>query len=457
MLAKYTTFLVRRALFRRASLLRAVSFGSSPLRQNTYLEANSELSYLSPGRKTIGTPPLRLDDESARNDWDADVQESIWERKAPVDRWDTVRIHNTPSWARVDEVLDLVMFGPIYRIDDSVENGSRVITLTFYHHHVAKAFYQDVAANKVDFYGRRLSFSCEWSGRPEIKRPFPSRALRINQSVSEEFLAENMSSYGPIDRIIIPSNGRAYVHYLSTKSCALAMKALRQNGIDASFTPDRCVIAGSTRATAIANRSRTVMLDCIPPDTSVADICDQIRGGSLERINFQPQNGTAFVHFVHDTSAVSFFRYALYRDLMVNERRVAARFVPTSVQMPRFMRDQIQLGATRCLAVLGIVDPEKLREESQRYGTVERVSVSESTYETYVSFTHVSQAVMALRRLPAKVDYPVVFIRDPCEEQYEEEIKEAAALQAEITSLLAPPGGETFDLPPEMYIDSYYR
>jgi len=208
---------------------------------------------------------------------------------------------------------------------------------------------------------------------------------------------------------------------------------------------DRCKVAESAKNAGLSKRSRTVLLSYIPPKTSVADICDQIRGGALEKVSFVRRSGVAFVSFLTHTSATSFFQRAVYRGLFINNTRLHAQFVPESPQLPSFLLEHIRLGASRCLGIVdaNVLQASALLKECERYGTVERISISQPT--STVTFTHLLHAIKASRLLPSQEPYKglqIVFIKDPCAAPYPADVEEAAALQAEIASLLVPPAND---------------
>jgi hypothetical protein len=149
-------------------------------------------------------------------------------------RRDTVCIQDIPSRALIREVLDLVLVGPIFHVDDSIQYDSRVVTITFFNHNDALAFYRDATENKLVLYGHHLGLS--WGKGPRSNfLPKYSRAM-ILPVLKEENTLENMRSFGPIDRIQIVRDSeptderrrasvaqkrgeRANIHFLSVAAC----------------------------------------------------------------------------------------------------------------------------------------------------------------------------------------------------------------------------------------------
>ncbi|KAJ7762771.1 hypothetical protein DFH07DRAFT_813397 [Mycena maculata] len=380
-----------------------------------------------------------------RREYDTRASDSSWEQTPLAGPWRTISIHNTPTEAPIKEVLDLVTFGPIFLVEDSVIDGSRVVSLTFFDSDTALAFYREATNNRFIFHGRPLKFS--WGQGPDPPRLNwkASRALLLIPGINRltTGLTSYMTRFGPVDRIqVVKEDGRAdrvYVNFLDVASCRRAVEHLQTQGFDVKTVADRCRAAGMARTTALEKRSRTVVLSDIPRSASVADVCDQIRGGALHEINYIPRSEVAFVYFLKHSSAASFLHHTIYRGIMVNNKRISAQFVPESPELPPFLLEHVRLGASRCLGIQGVVDPNMLREDCKQYG-VERVFTSELT--TTVAFTHLDEAIKASRLLPYKERYiglKMVFLPDPCAGPFHEEVEEATALQAEIASLLIPP------------------
>ncbi|KAJ7477189.1 hypothetical protein B0H11DRAFT_2030156 [Mycena galericulata] len=390
-----------------------------------------------------------------------------WEQTPFEGRWDTVCIHNAPPEASISDVLDVVLFGPIFHAEDYTQDGSRVVALTFFDPAVALAFYQDATSNKFIFYGNRLEFSWGKGPSPPQNPWTASRAMMfvgVDRLGTEETLPSILNRIGPFDRFQIVRQAermdRGYINWLSVSTCQRAVQYLRKEGFTVSLITDRCKVAGSARNAGMRNRSRTVLLLNIPPMTSVADLGDQIRGGALERIIFIPKSGVAYVHFLSHTSAAAFLRYAMYQGIVVNNQRLRAEFKTESQPLPPHVLHSVAMGASRCLRLQGAaVDQDTLWKGCRQYGTIENVSTSGST--STVTFTHLAEAIKASRLLTSKEPFQglqVDFIEDPCAKPFPREIEDAEALQAEIASLLLPPEvTESVAQPPDTPRSSEYR
>ncbi|KAJ7667578.1 hypothetical protein DFH06DRAFT_1182919 [Mycena polygramma] len=355
-----------------------------------------------------------------------------------------VSIRNIAPEVPICEVLDIVLGGPLFHVDDSVQNGSRVITLTFYHLSGARAFFNDATSREIDIHGRQPQFSLTTGTAPKWNSHL-SRSIVIwdqGRLGTIEDISNYMYQYGPVDRVALMKEkgaDRAFVNFLSAVSGARAAEELRKAGAEAYLVNDRCLVTANFRTLALKTQSRTVKLLGIPRQTPFSELCDQIRGGALHRINYTPEEGVAFVHFVEHDSAAYFFQHVVYQGIILRRKRLSAVFLEKSEKLATFMREHVELGATRCLGIQGVLNPDMLRNDCLRYGNIERMTFSESM--SVVSFTNIQQAVRASRMLPSKVGYmglKMTFMADPCAEPYVKDMDDAAALQAEVASLLVP-------------------
>ncbi len=143
----------------------------------------------------------------------------------------TVYVGNLPATASVDELLNLVHFGPLESIRVLPEKSC--VFLSFLDGATAAAFHADALIKKLSLHGQELKIG--W-GKPS---PVPSQvALAIQQSnasrnvylggldenVTEEQLRVDLSRFGLIDQVkIVRDKNIGFVHFLSistaTKVC----------------------------------------------------------------------------------------------------------------------------------------------------------------------------------------------------------------------------------------------
>lgn len=135
----------------------------------------------------------------------------------------TVYVGNLPSTASVDELLNLVHFGPLESIRVLPEKSC--VFLSFLDAGTAAAFHADATIKKLSLHGQELKIG--W-GKPS---PVPSQvALSIQQSnasrnvyiggldenMTEEQLRDDLSRFGLIDQVkIVRDKNIGFVHFLS--------------------------------------------------------------------------------------------------------------------------------------------------------------------------------------------------------------------------------------------------
>lgn len=143
----------------------------------------------------------------------------------------TVYVGNLPATASVDELLNLVHFGPLESIRVLPEKSC--VFLSFLDGATAAAFHADALIKKLSLHGQDLKIG--W-GKPSA---VPSQvALAIQQSnasrnvylggldenMTEEQLRDDLSRFGLIDQVkIVRDKNIGFVHFLSiavaTKVC----------------------------------------------------------------------------------------------------------------------------------------------------------------------------------------------------------------------------------------------
>lgn len=135
----------------------------------------------------------------------------------------TVYIGNLPATASVDELLNLVHFGPLESIRVLPEKSC--VFLSFLEGQTAASFHADATIKKLSLHGQELKIG--W-GKPS---PVPAQVqLAIQQSnasrnvylggldegMTEEMLRDELSRFGLIDQVkIVRDKNIGFVHFLS--------------------------------------------------------------------------------------------------------------------------------------------------------------------------------------------------------------------------------------------------
>lgn len=119
--------------------------------------------------------------------------------------------------------------------------------------------------------------------------------------------------------------------------------------------------------------NRSIYLGNISGETSVEELCNNIRGGVLESIKVLPEKKCAFVMFVDPAAALAFYRHSEQNPVTIAGRRLRVGWgkalTPVS---PKLLAD-VQQGASRNVYIGQITDfdvfnAEKLRADFGEYG-----------------------------------------------------------------------------------------
>jgi len=338
----------------------------------------------------------------------------------------TVYVGNLPATASVDELLNLVHFGPLESIRVLPEKSC--VFLSFLDGATAAAFHADALIKKLALHGQELKIG--W-GKPSA---VPSQvALAIQQSnasrnvylggldenMTEEQLRDDLSRFGLIDQVkIVRDKNIGFVHFLSIAVATKVVNTLPTEpawaGKRVNYGKDRCAYipksqqAAAQAAQAAAAQSlvaqsaaaslsplqtngpsfaspltpympfspdglgglaspqalnRTVYLGNIHPETTTEDLCNAIRGGVLQSIRYMQDKHIAFVTFIDPAASLTFFQVASYQGLTLNNRRLKIGWGKNSGPLPPALALAVHGGATRNVYVGNIEDFDSFNDE----------------------------------------------------------------------------------------------
>ena len=138
----------------------------------------------------------------------------------------TVYVGNLPATASVDELLNLVHFGPLESIRVLPEKSC--VFLSFLDAATAAAFHADALIKKVSLHGQELKIG--W-GKPSAVPTQVAMAIQQNgasrnvylggldEGVTEEMLRDDLSRFGLIDQVkIVRDKNIGFVHFLSVST-----------------------------------------------------------------------------------------------------------------------------------------------------------------------------------------------------------------------------------------------
>ncbi|KAK2463057.1 hypothetical protein APHAL10511_004712 [Amanita phalloides] len=336
----------------------------------------------------------------------------------------TVYVGNLPATASVDELLNLVHFGPLESIRVLPEKSC--VFLSFLDGATAAAFHADATIKKLSLHGQELKIG--W-GKPS---PVPTQvALAISQSnasrnvylggldenTTEEQLRDDLSRFGLIDQVkIVRDKNIGFVHFLSIAIASKVVNTLPTEpawaGKRVNYGKDRCAyipksqqvaaqqaqaaaaqsLVAQSAAAALSPQTafspfspygspftpvdglaggvvsmqgvnRTVYLGNIHPETTTEDLCNAIRGGVLQSIRYMQDKHIAFVTFIDPAAAFTFFQVATYQGLTLNNRRLKIGWGKNSGPLPPSLALAVHSGATRNVYIGNVEDFETFAEE----------------------------------------------------------------------------------------------
>lgn len=377
----------------------------------------------------------------------------------------TVYVGNLPATASVDELLNLVHFGPLESIRVLPEKSC--VFLSFLDGSTAAAFHADATIKKLALHGQELKIG--W-GKPSpvsaqvslaISQSNASRNVYLgglDENTTEEQLRDDLSRFGLIDQVkIVRDKNIGFVHFLSISVATKVVNTLPTEpawaGKRVNYGKDRCAYipksqqAAAQAAQAAAAQSlvaqsatlspaggpspfgvpfspypfatdmtggqglnRTVYLGNIHPETTTEDLCNAVRGGVLQSVRYMQDKHIAFVTFVDPAAAFTFFQVASYQGLTLNNRRLKIGWGKNSGPLQPSLALAVHSGATRNVYVGNLEDfeafnEERLKRDFGEYGDIELVNFLREKNCAFVNFTNISNAIKAIDGIKSKPDY----------------------------------------------------
>ncbi|WWC60861.1 uncharacterized protein I303_103437 [Kwoniella dejecticola CBS 10117] len=414
----------------------------------------------------------------------------------------TVYVGNLPSEASVDELLNLVRFGPIETVRLLPEKSC--VFISFLDGSTAAAFHADASVKKLALHGQELKIG--W-GKPSVVHPNVQAAVANSQAtrnvfvgnldpeMNEQGLRNELSKFGPIDQVkIVRDKNIGFIHFLSIGT---AVKVVNQlpgepgwEGKRVNYGKDRCayvpkaqqdaVRQAQTQAmTAVASQhsqmpgtpfssfspmtagfggfgtpasagfgsplfgngfpsaggsgfmdsnaagqvgNRTVYLGNIHPDTTIEELCNNVRGGMLQQIKYLPEKHIAFITFVDPAAAMQFYQHGSTTGLMVTSRRLKVGWGKASGPLTPPLLQAIQSGASRNVYIGQIADfslftEAKLRQDFGEFGEIDMINFLNEKGAAFVNFTSIQNAQKAIEGIKLKPEYSTLRIsygKDRC-------------------------------------------
>ncbi|KAF7323996.1 RNA-binding protein nrd1 [Mycena kentingensis (nom. inval.)] len=174
----------------------------------------------------------------------------------------TVYIGNLPPSASVDELLNLVHFGPLESIRVLPEKSC--VFLSFLDASTAAAFFADATLRKLTLHAQELKIG--W-GKPS---PVPAQVMQaiaqsgasrnvylggLDENMTEEQLRDELSKFGLIDQVkIVRDKNIGFVHFLSISIATKVVNTLPTDpawaGKRVNYGKDRCAYVPKSQQAA---------------------------------------------------------------------------------------------------------------------------------------------------------------------------------------------------------------
>ncbi|QRW25323.1 RNA recognition motif protein [Rhizoctonia solani] len=197
----------------------------------------------------------------------------------------TVYVGNLPADASVDELLNLVRFGPLESVRVLPEKSC--VFISFLDGATAAAFHADATVKKLALHGQELKIG--W-GKPS---PVPSQVMLsiqqsnasrnvylggLDENMTEEQLRDDLSRFGLIDQVkIVRDKNIGFVHFLSisvaTKVVATLPTEPAWAGKRVNYGKDRCAYvpkSQQTQGNAMATAAATAGITGFTPFSPLA-------------------------------------------------------------------------------------------------------------------------------------------------------------------------------------------
>lgn len=211
----------------------------------------------------------------------------------------TVYVGNLPATASVDELLNLVHFGPLESIRVLPEKSC--VFLSFLDAATAAAFHADATIKKLSLHGQELKIG--W-GKPSpvsaqvqlaIQQSNASRNVYLgglDEEMTEEQLRDDLSRFGLIDQVkIVRDKNIGFVHFLSIAIATKVVNTLPTEpawaGKRINYGKDRCAYvpksqqAAAQAAQAAAAQSLVAQSATLSPGTGANPFGASPFGGSF--------------------------------------------------------------------------------------------------------------------------------------------------------------------------------
>ncbi|XBW34950.1 hypothetical protein QEN19_000514 [Hanseniaspora menglaensis] len=368
----------------------------------------------------------------------------------------TLLLTNIPSTTTSKTILNHVKLGIVQQLlilpdlSKASNQQTHSAKLTFLNLQHAIEFYYDAILKKLTIDNSQISVSyieeqqigsltMKLLNMAEFK---PTRNLFIsglydqqNEEALHKKLILDLSSFGPIDHIkIIFKKGIAFIHFLDIEDCIRVFLSLKNFSKyyemkKIGFGRDRCefvTITEKYNATVasssylltngshyIGDGNRTIFLGNLPQHVTMTDICNTIRGGTLEKINLLNEKNICFITFVDPVAAFNFNAFYEKNVLTILNKKIKVSWGKHSGDLKPLLKLAIMKGASRNVYIGGLKlgkyfnkDNKKepfsefnIRKKFGKFGELEQINFLISKDCFFVNFAEIQSAIECLDKI----------------------------------------------------------
>ncbi|KAI9136295.1 hypothetical protein BKA69DRAFT_1013878, partial [Paraphysoderma sedebokerense] len=366
----------------------------------------------------------------------------------------TIYIGNLPPAVHLSEVLSLIKGGPIDNAKYLEDKNCAFIT--FLDPHSAAAAYNHLSSKgklKVRDQEVKLGWGKASNLPANIAAAVSQGASRnvyvgpLSEDITETTLANDLGAYGPIDTVKIVKTKEklvGFVHFLNISNAIKCVQSLpsdpRYSGKRVNYGKDRCtfqtsggkapvmarqgafrrfedqgdvtpvdpalqttnalsVLPPGTHQNVNPSNNRILYLGSLSPEITITDLCNVIRGGTLERIHILTEKSCAFINFVDPLSATIFFHLCSTHGIVVKGKRLKIGWGKAPGPLSPNLLQAVQGGASRNVYVGSLapnVTVDDLKSVFAKYGEIEWANLLPEKQCGFVNFTDIRHAIKAV-------------------------------------------------------------
>ncbi|KAJ1565572.1 hypothetical protein HK096_001869 [Nowakowskiella sp. JEL0078] len=384
----------------------------------------------------------------------------------------TLYIGNIPLGTTIEEICSVIKTGMLEHI--KILEDKNCAFVSFVEASAAAQFHSECATRVLAINGQavKVGFGNKILPIPaDVQAAISVGASRnvfiggVDETVDEIYLHQEFSKFGLVDQIkILRDKHYAFIHMSSISSAVKAVQTLPTDpnwaGRKLGYGKDRCLPANPMKGIPqqqqqpqqqmvqpmtmnmfgapqqmqfqgfslngyqlgmdLTMQNRTIYIGNIPPEATLKDLCDVIRGGILEKIKLTMDKKCAFATFMDIPAAQAFYNRGQTDGVVVKGKRVRINWGKPSMTSPH-IQQAVLLGASRNVYIgnidTTIYNEEKLRNDFAQFGEIELVNLVPEKNAGFVNFIDIAFAIRAVEAMKLDGEYAafrVNFGKDRC-------------------------------------------